>query len=175
MNGWDEAVEAVARTRGDRLLRTAYLLCGDVDGAKDLVQDALIRTMGSSRRRRGAGSAAPSLPEAEAYVRRAITSQFLDDRRSATRWRSVEHLVVQPESDGAGEARRTDTRLDVVAALASLPPRPRTCLVLRFYADLTVPQIAAELELAEGSVKRYLHDGVTALGARLAPVTSEEA
>ncbi len=177
MDDWDEAVAGVVRERGDRLLRTAYLLCGDADAARDLLQDALARTIGSSRRRRGGSRPAgpPTAAEAEAYVRRALTSQFLDDRRSASRWRGVEHLVATPDASPDDAPGRVDSRLDVVAALAALPPRPRTCLVLRYYADLTVGQIAAELRLAEGSVKRYLHDGTAALGATLTPSPVEEA
>ena len=51
-----------------------------------------------------------------------------------------------------------DVVMDVRAALAALPPQERACVVLRFYDDLTVPQIAAQLRLAEGTVKRYLSD-----------------
>lgn len=39
-------------------------------------------------------------------------------------------------------------------------------MVLRFFDDLTIPQIGARLGLAEGSVKRYLHDAT----AKLAPL-----
>lgn len=176
MDDWDAAVAGVVRERGNRLLRTAYLLCGDADRARDLLQDALARTIGSSRRRGARRPAGPPTPaEAEAYVRRALTSQFLDDRRSASRWRGVEHLVASPDATPDDAPGRIDSRLDVVAALAALPPRPRTCLVLRYYADLTVPQIATELGIAEGSVKRYLHDGTAALGATLTPSSVEEA
>jgi RNA polymerase sigma factor (sigma-70 family) len=176
VDDWDAAVAGVVRERGNRLLRTAYLLCGDADGARDLLQDALARTIGSSRRRGARRPAGPPTPaEAEAYVRRALTSQFLDDRRSASRWRGVEHLVASPDATPDDAPGRIDSRLDVVAALAALPPRPRTCLVLRYYADLTVPQIATELGIAEGSVKRYLHDGTAALGATLTPSSVEEA
>ena len=177
MPDWDEAVAALVRLRGDRQLRTAYLLCGDVEQAHDLVQDALTRTFASQRRRlpqlsNKTGQDSLELAEVEAYVRRALTSQFLDDRRRVTRWRSVEHLLVRPESTSPAT---TELRLDVIAALRQLAPRPRTCLVLRYYADLTVSQIATELSLAEGSVKRYLHEGVAALGLALVPASSEEA
>ena len=75
----------------------------------------------------------------------------------------------------AGLAPRSDTqeaddaadRLDVRAALLRLPPRQRVCVVLRFYDDLTVPDIAAALQLSEGAVKRYLSDGIHHLDAAL--------
>ena len=51
--------------------------------------------------------------------------------------------------------------------LANLAPRVRAVLVLRFYDDLTIAQIADELGLATGTVKRYLSDGLAALGQRM--------
>ena len=55
-------------------------------------------------------------------------------------------------------------------AIATLTPRLRACVVLRFYDDLTVPQIARDLDLAEGSVKRYLSDATQQLEALLGPL-----
>ena len=62
-------------------------------------------------------------------------------------------------------------------ALERLAPRERTCVVLKFYQDLTVAQIAETLDLSEGTVKRYLSDGqqklASILGAKtLNPITS---
>ena len=56
------------------------------------------------------------------------------------------------------------------AAIGTLSPRLRACVVLRFYDDLTVPQIARRLDLAEGSVKRYLSDASVQLEALLGPI-----
>ena len=63
-----------------------------------------------------------------------------------------------------------ETGIDVRAALATLRPRPRACVVLRFYDDLTVPEIAERLGLAPGTVKRYLSDAAEALELLLGPL-----
>ncbi|MEU8224790.1 RNA polymerase sigma factor [Kribbella sp. NPDC048915] len=52
-------------------------------------------------------------------------------------------------------------------ALATLSPRQRACVVLRYYEDLTVPEIAAELDCAEGTVKRHLADARAKLATQL--------
>ena len=57
-----------------------------------------------------------------------------------------------------------------VERFASLGPQERACVVLRYYADRTVPEIAAELHLAEGTVKRYLSNALHRLRARLGEV-----
>ena len=51
--------------------------------------------------------------------------------------------------------------------MARLSPRQRVCVVLRYYDDLTVPQIADTLGLAPGTVTGYLADASRALRAVL--------
>ena len=63
---------------------------------------------------------------------------------------------------------------DVHAALATLSPRERTCVVLRYFDDLTVPQISRHLGIAEGSVKRYLADAVGRLQLALGDIEAED-
>ena len=60
------------------------------------------------------------------------------------------------------------------AALASLPPRQRATLVLRFYCDLPVEQTAAELGCTPGTVKSQTAKGLSALRRALDPVPAEE-
>jgi RNA polymerase sigma factor (sigma-70 family) len=56
---------------------------------------------------------------------------------------------------------------EVRRALATLSPRQRACVVLRYYEDLSVVEIADELGCAEGTVKRHLADARTKLALQL--------
>lgn len=155
MADWHDAMEGLVRDRERALLGYAYLVCGNATEAQDLVQDALVKTF--SRPRPGLTSL-----KAEAYVRRAITTTYVDRYRRHQRWLAVQHLF-RP-SDGPVESMpELDMEADVQAALALLPPRERACVMLRFFDDLTVPQIGRQLGIAEGSVKRYLSDGIARL------------
>ncbi len=58
----------------------------------------------------------------------------------------------------------------MVTALRGLPPQQRACVVLRFYEDLTVAEIAHHLAVSEGAVKRYLSLGVHRLEGLLGPI-----
>jgi RNA polymerase sigma factor (sigma-70 family) len=58
---------------------------------------------------------------------------------------------------------RIGERDTMMAALAELPPQVRVCIVLRFYDDLAIAEIASRLGLAVGTVKRYLSDGTSRL------------
>ena len=75
--GWQDEQTMLATQRGPALVGYAYLLCGDLTRAHDLVQEALVRAWARPGLARG--------PQAtEAYVRRALLNVFLDERRRAT-------------------------------------------------------------------------------------------
>ncbi|MBD3778165.1 MAG: sigma-70 family RNA polymerase sigma factor [Micrococcales bacterium] len=158
---WERELERFVRERGDALVGYAYLLTGDLAAAEDLVQEGLVRTW--TRRRRDG-----DVTWLEAYVRRCILHAFVDGRRRARRWRDVSHLVATPERSADGPTR-TDDRDLVATALTHLSPRQRACVVLRFYEDLTVAEIAARLDVSDGAVKRYLHDANRTLAPLLGP------
>ncbi|WP_213813968.1 sigma-70 family RNA polymerase sigma factor [Glaciihabitans sp. dw_435] len=163
---WEQVVERLVAERGDALTRYAYFVSGSQDDAADLVQDALVKTFG--RLRNGF-----SVASAEAYVRRAILNTYLDRGRRTSRWRKIAHLETVTEiapatSDGS------DLALDLHEELRKLSPRERACLVLRYYEDMKVDDIAATLELSSGTVKRYLSDGLSKMATRLSEDALDE-
>ncbi|MET4781689.1 sigma-70 family RNA polymerase sigma factor [Glaciihabitans sp. UYNi722] len=158
---WQAVVTALVEERGDSLVRYARLLCGSADDAADLVQDALVKTFG--RLRNGF-----TVTSGEAYVRRAILNSYLDGGRRSSRWRRIAHLVVVPETEDSAVSA-TDGRLDLREELKKLTPRERACLVLRYYEDLKVDDVADALGISAGAVKRYLSDGLAKMAVALAP------
>jgi RNA polymerase sigma factor (sigma-70 family) len=156
---WEQVVERLVAERGDALTRYAYFVCGSQDEAADLVQDALVKTFG--RLRNGF-----TVSSAEAYVRRAILNTYLDRGRRTSRWRRISHLEIVTD-DGDSPADATDSRIDLHEELRKLTPRERACLVLRYYEDLKVDDIAETLELSSGAVKRYLSDGLSKMALAL--------
>ncbi len=160
----DEVVAVLARDRGGALTGYAYLLTGNMRDAEDLVQDALVKTV--LRARGGL-----DLDTAEAYVRRAILTTFIDGHRRLRRWRAavprLGHETTLPVPDTAD---RVTTQVDVRAALATLPRRERACVVLRYYDDLPLADIADTLGVTVGAVKRYLSTGRNRIEGLLGPV-----
>jgi RNA polymerase sigma factor (sigma-70 family) len=159
---WEPILDEVMRERGSGLLAYARLLTGNDADAEDVLQDALVRSF--SR-----GHQFTHVNAAEAYVRRAIPSVFIDRLRHRRTRDNAQERQSHEQDEAVGMGDR-EAVLDVRAALATLPARERACAVLRFYDDLTVPQIAAQLGLADGTVKRYLADA----SARLASVLGVE-
>jgi len=160
----DRLLGELARERGKAMTGYAYLLTGDSAAAQDLVQDALVKVFVHSR-----SGFTPDV--AEAYVRRVILTLYIDAFRRRQRWAAVRHLLARDEHRDGPDVAAAD-RLDLRAALGSLAPQERACIVLRYYDDLTVPEIAAQLKLAPGTVKRYLSNAVHKLEARLGPTPS---
>ena len=156
MAHWEPILDEVMRERAPRLLAYAALVTGNDAEAHDVLQDALVRSF--SKRRQFA-----HVNAAEAYVRRAIPTVYLDSlrkRKSRERShdRSFERNATSPD---------VDTQVDVQRALATLSPRERACVVLRYYDDCTVQQVAVQLGIADGTVKRYLSDAAAKLAAQL--------
>jgi len=170
---WETELGRLAEHRGRALVGYAYVLCGNQREAEDLVQDALVKVFsrlrgmsGSEAARSGVHPLDGGAVTAESYVRKTILTLYLDGYRRRRRWSDVRHLVATDDHARGPESGAT-ARADVAAALGTLPPRERACVVLRYFDDLTVPQIAETLGLAQGTVKRYLADATSTLRALL--------
>ncbi|HEX6518431.1 MAG TPA: SigE family RNA polymerase sigma factor [Streptosporangiaceae bacterium] len=141
MTATEEFVE-FATAAAPRLRRTAFLLCGDWHTAEDLAQTTLTKMFVSWWRvkRREA---------VFAYASRTLVNTYIADKRGR---RSSEVITdVLPES--ATPPDTPETRMVVLAALATLSPRARTVVVMRFWADMSVEQVADVLGCSSGTVK----------------------
>ena len=136
-----------------RLYRTAYLLLGEHAAAEDLVQDALARTYANWRGVR-------SLEAAPAYARTALVNTASSWFRKRS-WHGERPTPDLPEA-GYDDPDGTD-RPALMRALAELPPRQRAVVVLRFYEDQGVAQVAAALGCSEGTVKSQTSDALAKL------------
>jgi RNA polymerase sigma-70 factor (sigma-E family) len=139
-----EEFTAFAATEMARLRRTAYLLCGDWFAAEDLTQIALTKTLLAWRRISG--------PEnAHAYAYRTLVNAYLGQRR--TRKSSEVPMDQLPET--AAQKGTAELRVVLLAALATLPPHARAVVVLRYWEDLSIEQVADVLGCSPGNVKSH--------------------
>ena len=144
--GWvrfaEEFVE-FAEAASPRLRRTAFLLCGDWHTAEDLAQTALEKVFVSWPKIRQQDAV-------HAYTHRTLVNSYLAHKRL----KRTGELLTGSFPERAIEAPATETRMMALDALATLPPRTRAVVVLRYWADLSVEQVADVLSCSPGNVKR---------------------
>ncbi|MFF0265330.1 SigE family RNA polymerase sigma factor [Kribbella sp. NPDC004536] len=149
-----EFVEFVEQA-GAGLRRTAFLVSGDRHRADDIVQDALYRLYLAWPKVRRVGNQL-------AYARRMVVNAAYDGNRRP--WRREVATAEVPDRTGLDDfAHGYAERDEVLAALKSLGPRQRACVVLRYYEDLSVEQTAELLGCSEGTVKSQSARGLDTL------------
>ncbi|MEO3854266.1 SigE family RNA polymerase sigma factor [Acrocarpospora sp. B8E8] len=149
------------RRRGDHHLRTAVLLTGEWHAAEDLVQSSLAKLY-QVWHRLDTGN------EPDAYLRRILVNTHRSWWRA--RWRREiprAELPNLPSSGDLSESRAVAE--DVRNALAKLPARQRTALVLRFFVDLPELEVADLMGCSVGSVKSHTHRGLQAMRRLISP------
>jgi RNA polymerase sigma factor (sigma-70 family) len=131
----DAAFTEFVAAKGPWLRKVAFLLCQDWHRADDLVQTSVIKLYARWPQ-------AERIGNLDGYARRVVVNTFLAEQRSPW-WRRV--VLWQEQSAAASVAGDLDASLDLARALASLPPRQRAAIVLRYYCDLSVEETASVL------------------------------
>jgi RNA polymerase sigma-70 factor (ECF subfamily) len=146
-----DAEAFAAEVAGDypRLVRSVALFCGDVEEAEDAVQEALARLW--ERQERGEQISSPV-----GWVAVVATNQTRSVARRESR-RKRHLAVVQSEPHADHGARLADV-LAVRAAVLRLPRRQREVVVLYYFLDHPVREVADLLGLSEGATKNALHN-----------------
>ena len=132
-----------------RLLRSAYLLTGDLHRAQDLVQEALVKVALRWPRLRDG--------HPTAYARTIIV------RDNISWWRRHREVPGTEQDDLSAVSSDPDTALVVRRALGRLTPRQRAVVVLRHFDDLSERETALALGIAVGTVKSTNADALARL------------
>jgi RNA polymerase sigma-70 factor (sigma-E family) len=149
--------EDFVHARSGSLLRTALLLAGQNRAeAEDLLQMALERAYRHWAR-------ICRSDEPERYVRRILANAAAD------RWRRLARRPEQPMPAGYSDPAVPDRTAEIadrdylLRALAALPPRQRTVLVLRYFDDMSEAETAKMLDCSLGTVKAHAARGLARL------------
>jgi RNA polymerase sigma factor (sigma-70 family) len=146
--GRDEAFAAFYSVEHDQQVRRAFLLTGSNEAADDVVHDAFIAVY-----LRWDDLDAPG-----AYLNRVVLNGCRDvGRRRARDERNLPRLVTTAAGADAGG----NDPLDDV--LAGLPFNQRAAVVLRYYAQLSVDEVADALACPRGSVGPWISRALTSM------------
>lgn len=152
----DALVVRLFEEEGQALVRLVRLFVDDRNAAEDLVQEGFIRLARSAHRIKDESKAAAYLRSivlnlARDHNRRGLVSLRhhlpLDDRRASTE----DEIVLR------------DDQQAVIDALRELPHRQRDCIVLRYYEELGIDDIASSVGISRNSVKTHLRRGLVAM------------
>lgn len=163
MDDREEVFEDYVLSRKAALLRTAFLLCGDLTTAEDIVQDTLAKLYLSWHRVHRRESL-------DGYVRRIL----VNEQRSLWRrgWKRREFATDEPPDDRHHDSLpEPDLERRLWDLVSALPPRQRAVVVLRYYEDLSEQEIAATLGVTVGTVKSQASKALNQLRGRVEEVT----
>ena len=156
----DALVVSLFQQEGPSLVRLARLFVDDRNAAEDLVQEAFIRLARSAGRIEDRRKAA-------AYLRSIVLNLARDHNRRGLV--SLRHQL--PFDDRAAsfedEITLREDQRRVIDGLRDLPHRQRDCLVLRYFHELGIDDIAETLGISRNSVKTHLQRGLAAMEQRL--------
>lgn len=141
-----------------RVVGSLRLTGGDVSEAEDAAQEAFAKAM-----LRWKSVSVMDRPATWVYV---VAIRELRRRRPR---RDQSLASDQPASEASlpDHAGAVAAGADVEHALRALPPRQRLAVVLRFHADLTVPEVSRAMRCSEGTVKSTLHSALDRLRTQL--------
>ena len=138
------AIEQVYRRRYPRFLTLGVAILGDVDWARDAVQEAFLRALRARRDLR-------RIESLDAWLWRTLVNVCTDERRRPVALPETDETAL-PEPNG-----RPADLLEVRAVISLLPERQRLVLFLRHYADLDYESIAQIVGIERGTVAATLH------------------
>jgi RNA polymerase sigma-70 factor (sigma-E family) len=150
--------EEYVAARRAALLRTAYLMTGDLATAEDVVQTALAKLYLAWDRVEAEGAV-------HAYARRIVTNEVTSLWRRA--WRrhefSAERLPETPVDPTYDEGLGAE----LWELVSGLPPRARAVVVLRYYEQLTEAEVAEVMGVSVGTVKSQCSRALATLRTRM--------
>ncbi|MDA0631875.1 SigE family RNA polymerase sigma factor [Nonomuraea sp. CA-218870] len=158
---WEEEFREYVRARGPALLRAARQLTGHPLDAEDLLQNALTKTYLAWDRIQDRAAL-------DGYVRRAMVNINI----SQWRRRKLEEYPSDdlPDMATGAEAASGELHERLEQALQGLPDRMRAAIVLRYYEDMTEPEIANRLGISVGTVKSTVSRAMAKLRTELSPL-----
>jgi RNA polymerase sigma factor (sigma-70 family) len=152
-----EAIEKIYRERGADFQRLALAQTGDLERARDAVQEGFARAIHRRSSFRGAGSI-------EGWLARCVINAAHDARRRNGRSSADQVANLAGASDSGAES------LVVREAVTELPRRQRDALFLRYYLDFDYVAIAEALGVEVGTVSATLHAARSSLRQALQEV-----
>jgi RNA polymerase sigma-70 factor, ECF subfamily len=159
-DGDADAFDALARAAADRLLAIAFRILRDLGLAEDAVQQTLV----------AAWRELPGLRDPDrfdAWLHRLLVNACYREARRARPWAGRVQVLPVDGPASPDSALSVVLRDELERGFRRMPAEQRAVFVFHHYLGLTLPEIAAQLEVPLGTVKSRLHYATSSLRAAL--------
>jgi RNA polymerase sigma-70 factor (ECF subfamily) len=147
------AVQELVDSCGDRLLRSAFSLCGNETDAQDIVQDTFLQAIRSVHRFQGRSTLYTWLHS----ILLNLTRHYHRDRKRIVYDDELADREASPSDENPSQLDAGTASSALWQALRQLADPHREVIVLRYYEDMKIHEIAAHLGISKGTVKSRLH------------------
>jgi RNA polymerase sigma-70 factor (ECF subfamily) len=156
-NQSSDAVDELVDLYGTRLVKSAFLLCGNEADAQDIVQETFITAIKAIRKFRGASSL-------YTWLHGIMINEYRHFKRKQKSHVTLEHLPEQSdECRQTNQLENRSTRELLLECMNSLSSEHREVLVLRYFEEMTIQEIAKTTGMRKGTVKSRLHYAIVKL------------
>ncbi len=156
----EKAYDQIFAAEYGQIVRVAFLVTGDRDAAQEVAQDAFGQLFVHWRK-------VKDYDRPGAWVRRVAIRRAVKHREQRRRASQAQNDIIDLTRTHQSDHRRD---LDLLVALRELSPQQRAAVVLHYYEDQPVRDVAATMRCSEATAKVHLHRG----RARLATILGEE-
>lgn len=154
--GDDAAFDALYWRYRDWVVRLAHRFTGNAEDALDVMQDTFVYVAGKFP-----GFVLSCAMTSFLYP--VVRNLSIAARRKSGRFKSDEAAFANLVSSASSSSSRSQTRQELVAAMAALGDLHREVMLMRFVDDMSLQEIAEALGVPLGTVKSRLHHAIGAL------------
>lgn len=150
-SGDEQAFYRLVSARRQKLYGIAYSYLRNEADALDAIQETVCKAWAKCHQLKDASAFVP-------WLIRILIHCCMDELKRRKRVLPFASELSQPEGEMVSVHR-----LDLDSALDRLKPKYRHVLILKYYEDMTLAEIARVLNCPEGTVKTWLHQGLKQL------------
>lgn len=159
LNGNEAAMELLVRQNYDMVQSFIYRYIGDYNTSYDMTQEVFIKMMKNLSRFKYENG------NFKSYILKIASNQCRDYFRSSSYKASLESSDIYETNVESGELvidilERNEERLKVKNAVSSLPEKQREAVILKYFHDMKIKEIAGVTGDNENTIKARLFSGI---------------
>lgn len=146
----EEFIKLVSREQESLRRFLLALCCGNREEANDIAQETLVKAYLSVSNYQDEG-------KFNAWLYKIAHNTFLDRKKVQRDWDTLDEVISTPDLSLAAD--RSFAYQDLYAAIASLPAKERTSILLYYLKGYSIKEISVIIDVSVDAVKKQLSRG----------------